>query len=142
MIKQILKLSVLGLLNYLVIFLSSDIDIEQLVKDLEKFNIYQSKSNIVYFIICITVPTVTVLLIQFFKPFIEMYLTHYLKYNFYFLINLLSLSTVYMVFRIYGYSRFYLLIYLISSTLFLHLTDSERHSYYQPVSQRIIVDGV
>ena len=123
MIKQILKLSVLGLLNYLVIFLSSDIDIEQLVKDLEKFNIYQSKSNIVYFIICITVPIVTVLLIQFFKPFIEMYLTHYLKYNFYFLINLLSLSTVYMVFRIYGYSRFYLLIYLISSTLFLHLTD-------------------
>ena len=123
MIKQILKLSVLGLLNYLVIFLSSDIDIEQLVKDFEKFNIYQSKSNIVYFIICITVPTVTVLLIQFFKPFIEMYLTHYLKYNFYFLINLLSLSTVYMVFRIYGYSRFYLLIYLISSTLFLHLTD-------------------
>jgi len=123
MIKQILKLSVLGLLNYLVIFLSSDIDIEQLLKDLEKFNIYQSKSNIVYFIICITVPTVTVLLIQFFKPFIEMYLTHYLKYNFYFLINLLSLSTVYMVFRIYGYSRFYLLIYLISSTLFLHLTD-------------------
>ena len=123
MIKQFLKLSVLGLLNYLVIFLSSDIDIEQLVKDLEKFNIYQSKSNIVYFIICITVPVVTVLLIQFFKPFIEMYLTHYLKYNFYFLINLLSLSTVYMVFRIYGYSRFYLLMYLISSTLFLHLTD-------------------
>ena len=123
MIKQFLKLSVLGLLNYLVIFLSSDIDIEQLVKDLEKFNIYKSKSNIVYFIICITVPIITVLLIQFFKPFIEMYLTHYLKYNFYFLINLLSLSTVYMVFRIYGYSRFYLLMYLISSTLFLHLTD-------------------
>mgnify|MGYP001302338401 FL=1 len=123
MIKQFLKLSVLGLLNYLVIFLSSDIDIEQLVKDLEKFNIYQSKSKIVYFIICITVPIVTVLLIQFFKPFIEMYLTHYLKYNFYFLINLLSVSTVYMVFRIYGYSRFYLLMYLISSTLFLHLTD-------------------
>lgn len=123
MIKQFLKLSVLGLLNYLVIFLSSDIDIEQLVKDLEKFNIYQSKSKVVYFIICITVPIVTVLLIQFFKPFIEMYLTHYLKYNFYFLINLLSVSTVYMVFRIYGYSRFYLLMYLISSTLFLHLTD-------------------
>ena len=123
MIKQFLKLSVLGLLNYLVIFLSSDIDIEQLVKDLEKFNIYQSKSNIVYFIICITVPTVTVLLIQFFKPFIEMYLTHYLKYNFYFLVNLLSLSTVYIIFRVYGYSRFYLLMYLISSTLFLHLTD-------------------
>jgi hypothetical protein len=123
MIKQFLKLSVLGLLNYLVIFLSSDIDIEQLVKDLEKFNIYQSKSNIVYFIICITVPIVTVLLIQFFKPFIEMYLTHYLKYNFYFLVNLLSLSTVYIIFRVYGYSRFYLLMYLISSTLFLHLTD-------------------
>ena len=123
MIKQFLKLSVLGLLNYLVIFLSSDIDIEQLVKDLEKFNIYQSKSNIVYFIIYITVPIVTVLLIQFFKPFIEMYLTHYLKYNFYFIINLLSLSTVYMVFRIYGYSRFYLLMYLILSTLFLNLAD-------------------
>ena len=123
MIKQFLKLSVLGLLNYLVIFLSSDIDIEQLVKDLEKFNIYQSKSNIVYFIICITVPIVTVSLIQFFKPFIEMYLTHYLKYNFYFIINLLSLSTVYMVFRIYGYSRFYLLMYLILSTLFLNLAD-------------------
>ncbi|MDA9863082.1 hypothetical protein OAP09_01485 [Acidimicrobiia bacterium] len=123
MIKQFLKLSILGLSNYLVIFLSSDIDIEQLVKDFEKVNIYITKSNVVYFIICSIVPIVTLLLIQFFKPFIEMYLTHYLKYNFYFLINLLSLSTVYMVFRIYGYSRFYLLMYLISSTLFLNLAD-------------------
>lgn len=123
MIKQFLKLSILGLSNYLVIFLSSDIDIEQLVKDFEKVNIYITKSNVVYFIICSIVPIVTLLLIQFFKPFIEMYLTHYLKYNFYFLINLLSLSTVYIVLRIYGYSRFYLLMYLISSTLFLNLAD-------------------
>ena len=61
MIKQFLKLSILGLSNYLVIFLSSDIDIEQLVKDFEKVNIYITKSNVVYFIICSIVPIVTLL---------------------------------------------------------------------------------
>ena len=52
--------------------------------------------------------------LKIFRPFIEIYLLHFLKFNFYFLINLISISTIYIVFRIYGYSRLYLLIYLFS----------------------------
>ena len=123
MIKQFLKFSVLSLLNFLVVILSIDIDIEQPLKDLERINLFPPNENTVYLMICIAVPLLTISLIRFFRPFIEMYLTHYLKYNFYLLINLLSLSTVYIIFRIYGYSRLYLLLYLITSTVFLNLSD-------------------
>ena len=38
-----------------------------------------------------------IILVQIFKPFIEIYLLHYSRYLFYLLINLLSLSTIYIV---------------------------------------------
>ena len=124
MLRNTIRLVILLLLNYLVIFGSTALDVEQLFKDLYRFTPLQTINiETLHFLISFIVSSMTLFLIYFFKPFIEMYLTHYLKYNFYFLINLLSLSTVYIVFRIYGYSRLYLLIYLLLSTIFLNLLD-------------------
>ena len=124
MLRNTIRLVILLLLNYLVIFGSTALDVEQLFKDLYRFTPLQTINiETLHFLISFIVSSMTLFLIYFFKPFIEMYLTHYLKYNFYFLINLLSLSTVYIVFRIYGYSRFYLLIYLFLSTIALNILD-------------------
>ncbi len=124
MLRNSLRFIFLSLINYLIIAGSTEIDIEQLFKDIDSFlGIATISTELVYLFICLSVSFVTLFLIYFFKPFIEMYLTHYLKYNFYFLINLLSLSSVYIVFRIYGYSRLYLLIYLLLSTIFLTILD-------------------
>ena len=124
MLRNIIRFIILLLLNYLVLVLSSSLDVEQFIKDIFRFTTLQIINvEVVYFLICGAVSLMTLFLIYFFKPFIEMYLTHYLKYNFYLLINLLSLSTVYIVFRIYGYSRLYLLIYLLLSTILLNLLD-------------------
>ena len=124
MLRNTVRLVILLLLNYLVIFGSTALDVEQLFKDLYRFTPLQTINiEILHFLISFIVSSMTLFLIYFFKPFIETYLTHYLKYNFYFLINLLSLSTVYIVFRIYGYSRFYLLIYLFLSTIALNILD-------------------
>ena len=124
MLRNTIRLVILLLLNYLVIFGSTALDVEQLFKDLYRFTPLQTINiETLHFLISLIVSSMTLFLIYFFKPFIEMYLTHYLKYNFYLLINLLSLSTVYIVLRIYGYSRLYLLIYLLLSTIALNLLD-------------------
>ena len=124
MLRNFIRFTILLLLNYFVIVSSSSLDVDQLIKDILRFTILETVDlELVHLFICFVVASMTLFLIYFFKPFIEMYLTHYLKYNFYLLINLLSLSTVYIVFRIYGYSRLYLLIYLLLSTIFLNLLD-------------------
>ena len=124
MLRNFIRFTILLLLNYFVIVSSSSLDVDQLIKDILRFTTLETVDlELVHLFICFVVASMTLFLIYFFKPFIEMYLAHYLKYNFYLLINLLSLSTVYIVFRIYGYSRLYLLIYLLLSTIFLNLLD-------------------
>jgi len=124
MLKIIFRFVILVFLNYSVINLSDDIDLEQLVKDFELLNISISKDAILLdFFVSILITILTLFLIFFFKPFIEIYLLYYLKYTFYLLVNLLSLSTIFIVLRIYGYSRLYLLFYLIISSSLLILSD-------------------
>jgi hypothetical protein len=124
MLKIIFRFVILVFLNYSVINLSDDIDLEQLVKDFELLNISISKDAILLdFFVSILITILTLSLIFFFKPFIEIYLLYYLKYTFYLLVNLLSLSTIFIVLRIYGYSRLYLLFYLIISSSILILSD-------------------
>ena len=124
MLKIIFRFVTLVFLNYLVINSSVDIDLEQLVKDFDLINISISKDAILLdFFISILITILTLSLIFFFKPFIEIYLLYYLKYTFYLLVNLLSLSTIFIVLRIYGYSRLYLLLYLIFSSSILILSD-------------------
>ncbi len=124
MIKTISQLFSIAVLNYFVIFQSKDIDVEQLYKDFESIGFSDNLSNqTLYVFISLSVSVLTVCLVYFFKPFTEMFLVHFLKINFYFLINLVSLSSIYIIYRIYGYSRMYLLIYLFVSSAFLYFVD-------------------
>lgn len=124
MIRFAIQAFGLVFLNYLNIILSKDLDVEQFKKDLDFLGfIFINDSFIIYMIISITVLMLTLILLYVFKPFIEIYLLHLYKVSFYFLINLLSISTVYIVYRVYGYSRFNFLIYLIFSTAVLLIAE-------------------
>ena len=126
MIKNILRFSALIFFNYLVIFNSDNINVEQLVKDLKIiFKNQDFDIAVIYLFITISVSALTLMVIYFLNPFIEVYLMYYLRYSFYFLINLVSVSTIYIVYRIYGYSRLFLLIYLFLSSLIMYLSDKK-----------------
>ena len=124
--KNTLRFTAVGFLNYLVIFMSKDINVEQLLKDIDLlFNLDLINTSTVFVFITISVSLLTILVIYFLNPFIEVYLMYYLRFSFYFLINLVSVSTVYIVYRIYGYSRLWLLIYLFLSSLVMYITDKK-----------------
>lgn len=117
----IFKIFTLTALNFFVILFSSSIDTYQLLEDLEYlFGLSNLDVTITYWIASVSVSFVTMLLIKIFKPFIEIYLLHYSKYFFYVLVSLLSLSSVYIVLRVYGYSRLSIIIYIIVSSIFLN----------------------
>ncbi len=124
--KNTFRFIAVAFLNYLVIFMSKDINVEQLLKDIDLFfNIDLINTNIVFGFITISVSLLTILMIYFLNPFIEVYLMYYLRFSFYFLINLVSVSTIYIVYRIYGYSRLWLLIYLFLSSLVMYISDKK-----------------
>ena len=124
MIKNITRLILITLFAYFVFDYSVAIDVEQFYKDLKRFNLNIDPSlNQTYIFISLVIAFITMFFIYIFRPFVEIYLLHFLKYNFYFLINLISISTIFIIFRIYGYSRLALLIYLVFSTTSLYLSD-------------------
>jgi hypothetical protein len=124
--KVIIRLSGLTVLNFFVLTNSEYIDIFQLVYDFSKLPLFKTFSiELIYVSISLTISFLALALIEFFKPFIEIYLMFYLKISFYFFINLVSLSTIYIALRIYGYSRANLLLYLLTSTILLFITDKK-----------------
>jgi len=124
MIKILFRFIVLFFLNFAVLFYSSNTNVFQLFLDLEKISLIKEfDETILYILISLSVPILCMSLLFFFRPFIEIYLLHFLKFNFYFLINLLSTSTIYIVFRIYGYDRLNLLLYLITSSVVLYKSE-------------------
>lgn len=124
MLKNLFNIFLLSVLNFYVLNGSKSIDVEQLYLDFEIIGIGSSFEIIsIYFFIGLCVAFLNIALIFFFKPFIEIYLLHYVRYSFYLLINLLSLATIFLTFRIYGYSRFLILVYLIMSTLVFVFSD-------------------
>ena len=128
MIKSIFNIFVLTGLNFIVFINSKSIDIDQIYYDFENIGLKTDlTSNQMYLFIGLSVSVLTILLIIFFKPFIEIYLLHYLRYSFYFLINLLSISSVFITLRIYGYSRLYLFMYLVLTSFIFILSDK---NYY------------
>ena len=119
------KFLILSILNYVVILTSPYIDTFQIVEDLSFFwTIELDDIFMTYLIVSFSVSTLPIALITIFKPFIEIYLLHYSRFLFYFLVSLLGLSTVYIVLRVYGYSRLSLLVYLLSSSLILNYTST------------------
>ncbi len=123
-LKNFLNIIVLTLFNFYVLSLSSSIKVEQVYFDFQNLGLPEpSNENTVFIFIGFCVSMLTSFLIYFFKPFIEIYLLHYFRHSFYLLINLLSISTVYLTLRIYGYSRLLVLIYLFLSTVSLVISD-------------------
>jgi len=123
--RNIIRFIGLSLMNYSILFFSSNANVYQFFLDLEKIKIITEFNELyIYILISFSVPVLCLFLIYFFRPFIEIYLLHFIKFNFYLLINLLSVSTIYIVFRIYGYDRINMLFYLLIASLFLYKTDS------------------
>jgi len=126
MIKVLIRFLGLTFLNFLVLSSSEYIDILQLINDFSSLPVMRTFTlNTTFIFISISISLFSILLIEFFKPFIEVYLMFYLRITFYFFVNLVSLSTIYIAFRIYGYSRLYLLIYLFTSSALLLITDKK-----------------
>ena len=117
------RIIILVSLNFGIFYNSPYLNTYQLLKDINLFfEINMDEKIISYWVISFSVSIMTLFLVQIFKPFIEIYLLHYSRYLFYLLINLLSLSTIYIVFRVYGYSRLFLFIYIFISSLFLMIS--------------------
>ena len=124
MTRSTLKYFIIFALNILVLLESTRVDVEQLMDDLSFIsvvNVYDK--NLMILSISLLVTLLTSMLLLFFKPFIEVYLMYYYKLSFYFLINLLSVSTIYLMTRVYGYSRLYIIFYLILASLFMYVLD-------------------
>ena len=128
MIKSIFNIFILTGLNFLIFTNSESIDIDQVYLDFKNLGISTELTVVqMYLFIGICVSLLTIFLIMFFKPFIEIYLLHYLRYSFYFLINLLSISSIFITLRVYGYSRLYLVFYLLITSFIFILSDK---NYY------------
>ena len=114
----------LFILSQLTIFQSRDIDVEQLYTDFLLLNLQLEFQTLKYFI-SVNIALVTVMLSVFFRPFIEVYLNYYKKWSFYILVNLVSVSAVMIVLRIYGYSRLQLIIYMFLSSILMQIIDKK-----------------
>ena len=114
---------ILTLFNYFVILMSGNIDLNQLYDEVNNAFIIQITLDNLKIVASSIISVVTIILLKVFHPFIEIYLLHYYKFSFYLLVNLSSLSSVYIVLRIYGYSRFIIIIYLLVSTFTLLILE-------------------
>lgn len=122
-ILKIIKFFFFLISNYLLLKMSLDIDFEQLIKDFELIINYTFTKQIIFVFISLCVVFTTFLVKQILTPFIEIFIEHYYKISFYFLINILSVSATYIVLRIYGYSRLILIMYLIITSFAFELFD-------------------
>ncbi len=119
MILFIFRLIALVAFNYFIFLGSSYIDTYQFIEDIKLLLNIEISVQMTYWTVSLFVSLMTLLLIRVFKPFIEVYLLFYSRYFFYILISLISLSSVYIICRVYGYSRLYLIIYVFISSTFL-----------------------
>ena len=124
MLRTFTRFFILLIANFLTLFFSKDVDVDQLIKDFESLNMSTNFSyESLYVFISFLVAILSLFLIYFFRPFSEMYLIYYFKVSYYFFINLVSISSIFIVLRIVGYSRLNLLIYLITMSIFLLLSE-------------------
>ena len=119
-----LKFFALSIMNFSVLRTSPEIDIYQLIEDIKIiFRVSTVENFYIFLFISFSISILTVSLLYFFRIFSEIYLTYFLKFNYYFLINLVSISTIYLIYRVYGYSRLSVLIYLFCSVLVFYVID-------------------
>ena len=123
--KLLIRFTSIFLLSFFTLYLSPFADLEQLLfTDLRFFSFINPYNlNLGLCIVAGLVALLTNILLHFFKPFIDIYLVYYFKFSFYFLINLLSISTIFLVLRVYGYSRLNILSYLLLTSTTLYIED-------------------
>ena len=124
-LRNFIVFLLLVLSNLFVFVTHQRTDIQQLLEDdLSNIMLFSGISKFYgYLIISLLVSTFTLLLKSYFSPFIEVYLLYFQRFGFYLLINLISIASVYLILRVYGYSRLFLLIYLVASSLILYYSD-------------------
>lgn len=108
-----IKLFFYYILNYFLFLVSAEINFDQFTNDLKFLGFENVSNNIAVNIVAFSVSALSLIILRVFKPFMDLYILHYFKFSFYVVINLLSISSIYIVFRIYGYSRLYLIAYLL-----------------------------
>lgn len=108
-----IKLFFYYILNYFLFLVSAEINFDQFTNDLKFLGFENISNNIAVNIVALSVSALSLIILRVFKPFMDLYILHYFKFSFYVVINLLSISSIYIVFRIYGYSRLYLIAYLL-----------------------------
>ena len=118
MILFTFRLSALVAMNYFIFYGSTSIDTYQFIEDLKILTNYETSVQATFWIISIFVSLTTLLLVRIFKPFVEVYY-FFTQDIFYILISLISLSSVYIICRVYGYSRLLLVFYIFISSTFL-----------------------
>jgi hypothetical protein len=116
-------------LNYYLLEFSSDLDYEQLLKDLEFLSITNLANVTVFFLISSGVVIVTFVIKQMLSPFIEIFIDYYYRLSFYVLINILSISATFITLRIYGYSRLNLIIYLLFASIVFEVFDRAERKF-------------
>ena len=123
--KNFIIFILLVILNFIVFISYKQIDIQQLLEDdFSNFILFSELNKFYgYLIISILVSISTIFLKTYFNPFIEVYLLYFQRFGFYLLINLVSLASVYLILRVYGYSRLSLLFYLFISSVVLYYSD-------------------
>ena len=110
-------------MNYALLTLSSDIDVEQFIMDVNIFTESTLLIDNVYIMISLIATFTSFIVKQLLNPFVEIFLEHYFRISFYFLINMISISTTFIVLRVYGYSRLNLILYLLLTTASFHYFD-------------------
>lgn len=120
--KNVLKIFSLFILNLGILNFSESINTSQFESDLLLFGL-ELKSTFITFTISFMISAFTLILLKFFSPFVEIYLNYYQKLTFYLLVTFISLSTIYMLFRIIGYYRLLIIIYVFLSSICLLIID-------------------
>jgi len=124
-LKIIFRSSVIFISCYLCIFLSPKVNIEQLLFDDLRFisiiDPYNATHGLIFVSIMVTV--LTILINRIFKPFIEIYLMYYFKFTFYLLTSFFSISAIFILLRVYGYSRLNVLLYILTLSTFFYFED-------------------
>ncbi len=123
--KLIFKTFVIFISSYLCVFLSPKVNIEQLLFDDLRFFSIIDPYNVAhgFIFVSIMVTFLTILINRIFKPFIEIYLMYYFKFSFFLLTNFFSISAIFILLRVYGYSRLNVLLYTLSLSIFFYFED-------------------
>ena len=123
--KLIFKIFVIFISSYLCVFLSPKVNIEQLLFDDLRFFSIIDPYNVAhgFIFVSIMVTFLTILINRIFKPFIEIYLMYYFKFSFYLITNFFSISAIFILLRVYGYSRLYVLLYILTLSTFFYFED-------------------